>query len=329
MSDYILQVKDLIKTFKIGGGFLGGKEQTVRAVNGVSFDLRRGQSIGLVGESGCGKSTVARTILRLLEPDSGQVLFNGEDFAATDGAQLRTLRQKIQIVFQDPFASLNPRRTVQQTLAEPLQVHKLGSRQEINRRVKEILDEVGLPQSALDRYPHEFSGGQRQRIGIARALILDPELIIADEPVSALDVSVQAQVLQLLERLKKDRGLSFVFVSHDLGVVRYFCDEICVMYLGRIVEKGPTAQVLDAPMHPYSRILRDSSPVPDPAARIELKRIVGEVPAPTNLPNGCTYHPRCAHARDECKSQVPPTVLHEPQREVACFYPYTEKDESN
>lgn len=324
MSQYILQVKDLVKTFEIGGGFLGGEKQIVRAVNGVSFDLIRGRSIGLVGESGCGKSTVARTILRLLEPDSGQVLFNGNDFAQANGAQLRALRQKIQIVFQDPFASLNPRRTVQQTLAEPLYVHKLGTPAEIDRRVKQILDEVGLPQSALDRYPHEFSGGQRQRIGIARALILDPELIIADEPVSALDVSVQAQVLQLLERLKTDRGLSFVFVSHDLGVVRYFCDEICVMYLGRIVEKGPTEQVLDAPMHPYSRVLRDSSPVPDPAARIELSRIVGEVPAPTNLPNGCTYHPRCAYADERCKAQAPHPQRQVQEREVACFHPLLE-----
>lgn len=321
MSQYILQVKDLVKTFEIGGGFLSGDKQIVRAVNGVSFDLIRGQSIGLVGESGCGKSTVARTVLRLLEPDSGQVLFNGQDFSQANGAQLRALRQKIQIVFQDPFASLNPRRTVGQTLAEPLHVHKLGSPQEIERRVKQILDEVGLPQTALDRYPHEFSGGQRQRIGIARALILDPELIIADEPVSALDVSVQAQVLQLLERLKNDRGLSFVFVSHDLGVVRYFCDEICVMYLGRIVEKGPTEQVLDAPMHPYSRVLRDSSPVPDPTARIELSRIIGEVPAPTNLPNGCAYHPRCAHAEAGCKEKTPQSQVFSQQREVACFHP--------
>lgn len=322
----LLQVRNLVKRFESGGGWLGAPKQVVRAVNDVSFDVARGQSIGLVGESGCGKSTVARTLLRLIEPDSGSIHFNGIDVRQADAAQLRQLRQRIQIVFQDPFASLNPRRTVRQTLAEPLRVHHLGKPSDIEAKITKTLDEVGLPQSAMDRYPHEFSGGQRQRIGIARALVLDPELIVADEPVSALDVSVQAQILQLLERLKTERQLSFVFVSHDLGVVRHFCDEVCVMYLGRIIERGPTTQVLDAPFHPYSRVLRDSSPVPDPAARIKLSRIVGEVPAPTNLPSGCTYHPRCARMQPECKITAPALLDIQANRQAACFFPLAESN---
>ncbi|PLC55704.1 peptide ABC transporter ATP-binding protein [Pollutimonas nitritireducens] len=317
----LLQVRNLVKRFESGGGLLGAPKQIVRAINDVSFDVGRGQSIGLVGESGCGKSTVARTLLRLIEPDSGSIHFNGIDVRGADAAELRKLRQRIQIVFQDPFASLNPRRTVRQTLAEPLRVHRIGKQSDIESKITKTLDEVGLPQSAMDRYPHEFSGGQRQRIGIARALVLDPELIVADEPVSALDVSVQAQILQLLERLKTERQLSFVFVSHDLGVVRHFCDEVCVMYLGRIIESGPTAQVLDSPFHPYSRVLRDSSPVPDPAARIKLSRIVGEVPAPTNLPTGCTYHPRCARMQPECKVTAPALLGMQADRQAACFFP--------
>ncbi|SAL88528.1 dipeptide transporter ATP-binding subunit [Caballeronia terrestris] len=227
----------------------------------------------------------------------------------------------MQIVFQDPYASLNPRRTVRQSLSEPLRVHKAGSRQAIAQKVQRAIEEVGLPQSALDRFPHEFSGGQRQRIGIARALVLDPEIIIADEPVSALDVSVQAQILELLERLKRDRGLSFVFVSHDLGVVRHFCDTVCVMYLGRIIEQGLSGQVLDHPLHPYTRVLRDSSPLPDPKARITLTKIKGEIPAPTNLPSGCTFHPRCTRARPECALQIPALGAMSTSHSVACFYP--------
>lgn len=316
----LLQVRNLVKRFESGGGWLGGPRQTVRAVNDVSFSVARGQSLGLVGESGCGKSTVARTLLRLIEPDEGGIVFDGHDLRQAGAAELRALRQRIQIVFQDPYASLNPRRTVRQALAEPLRVHRRGNAAQIHAKVEQTIQEVGLPLSALDRYPHEFSGGQRQRIGIARALVLDPELIVADEPVSALDVSVQAQILQLLERLKRDRGLSFVFVSHDLGVVRHFCDTVCVMYLGRIIERGPTAQVLDRPLHPYSRVLRDSSPVPDPQARIRLARIEGEIPAPTHLPPGCTFHPRCARAQEDCKQRVPaldPSGV----RAAACFHP--------
>ncbi|MNK27752.1 Oligopeptide transport ATP-binding protein OppF [compost metagenome] len=324
MSD-LLQVRNLVKRFESGGGWLGGEKQIVRAVNDVSFSVARGQSLGLVGESGCGKSTVARTLLRLIEPDEGSILFDGQDLRRAGAGALRALRRRIQIVFQDPYASLNPRRTVRQALAEPLFVHKQGDARQIAAKVEQAITEVGLPLSALDRYPHEFSGGQRQRIGIARALVLDPELIVADEPVSALDVSVQAQILQLMDRLKRDRGLSFVFVSHDLGVVRHFCDTVCVMYLGRIIERGPTARVLDQPLHPYSRVLRDSSPVPDPQARIRLSKIEGEIPAPTHLPPGCTFHPRCARAQADCRASVPPLADRDGGRSAACFHPLAEE----
>jgi oligopeptide/dipeptide ABC transporter ATP-binding protein len=322
----LLQVRNLVKRFESGGGWLGGERQIVRAVNDVSFSVGRGQSLGLVGESGCGKSTVARTLLRLIEPDEGSLVFDGQDIRLAGASALRALRRRIQIVFQDPYASLNPRRTVRQALTEPLIVHRLGNAAQMAAKVAQTLGEVGLPQSALDRYPHEFSGGQRQRIGIARALVLDPELIVADEPVSALDVSVQAQILQLLERLKQDRGLSFVFVSHDLGVVRHFCDTVAVMYLGRIIEQGPTAQVLDGPLHPYSRVLRDSSPVPDPEARIRLLKIEGEIPAPTNLPSGCTFHPRCARARPDCAARIPQLEAMGTRRAAACFYPLAARE---
>jgi len=316
-----LEVRNLTKHFAIGGGLLGPQAQIIRAVNDISFAVPRGTSLGLVGESGCGKSTVARAVLRLIEPDAGSVVFDGIDVRAASGSALRALRRRMQIVFQDPYSSLNPRRTIRQALEEPLWVHGRGSRKEIAEKAETAMAEVGLPKDAIDRYPHEFSGGQRQRIGIARALVLDPELIVADEPVSALDVSVQAQILNLMEGLRARRGLSFLFVSHDLGVVRHFCDRLCVMYLGRIVEQGVTADVLDRPMHPYTKLLRDSSPVPDPKARLVMTRIVGEVPSPANPPPGCTFHPRCPRASGPCFSELPQLVHRTADRLVACHWP--------
>ncbi|WP_415112319.1 ABC transporter ATP-binding protein [Paraburkholderia sp.] len=317
----LLRVDNLVKHFVSGGARFGAPKSVVRAVNDVSFFVERGSSMGLVGESGCGKSTVARTLLRLIEPDSGSIVFDGIDLRRANAGQMRAVRQRIQIVFQDPYASLNPRRTVRQTLEEPLRVHRRGNARTIADKAAKTLLDVGLPLDALDRYPHEFSGGQRQRVGIARALVLDPDLIIADEPVSALDVSVQAQILQLLAKLRKERGLSFVFVSHDLGVVRQFCDTVSVMYLGRIVESGPTRPLLDAPAHPYSRVLRDSSPVPDPGERIHLSKIDGEIPSPTRLPAGCAFHPRCSRAAGPCTEHVPNLDALGSERKVACHFP--------
>jgi peptide/nickel transport system ATP-binding protein len=316
-----LEVRDLTKSFAGRGSLFGRAGAEVRAVNGVSLSIPRGLSLGLVGESGCGKSTVARAILRLIEPDAGSVVFDGIDVRAASGAALRQLRQRLQIVFQDPYSSLNPRRTVRQALEEPLRVHRRGARREIAEKAETALAEVGLPRDVIDRYPHEFSGGQRQRIGIARALVLDPDLIIADEPVSALDVSVQAQILRLLEGLRERRGLSFLFVSHDLGVVRHFCDRLAVMYLGRIVEEGRTAEVLDRPLHPYTRLLRDSSPIPDPKARIVLPNFPGEAPSPGAPPPGCPFHPRCSREDAICRSELPSSRSFDEGRRAACHHP--------
>ena len=320
MTDGALHVRGLHKTFSISPRSRGGST-ILRAVDDVSFHIPKGMSLGLVGESGCGKSTAARCVLRLLEPTEGEIVFDGTDIRALSGQRLRAMRRRLQIVFQDPYASLNPRRTIRQTLEEPLHVHGGMSRKEIVDKAAATLDEVGLPQAALDRYPHEFSGGQRQRVGIARALVLDPDLIVADEPVSALDVSVQAQVLRLLNGLREKRGLSFLFVSHDLGVIRHFCDRTAVMYLGRVVEEGPTRQVLDNPAHHYTRLLMASSPVPDPRTRLTLPKVTGEVPSPANPPSGCVFHPRCPHADEACISNRPALEGWEGARSFACFHP--------
>lgn len=316
-------VEGLRKHYVSGGGWFGRPRQVVRAIADVSLTIPPGTSVGLVGESGCGKSTVARAMLRLIEPDAGRIVHGGIDVRSLSGAALRQYRRRAQLVFQDPYASLNPRRTIGQTLEEPLKVHGMRDPIERSRRVAAVMDEVGLPRDGLSRYAHEFSGGQRQRIGIARALILEPDFIVADEPVSALDVSVQAQILQLLQRLKDRRGLSFLFVSHDLGVVRNFCSITNVMYLGRIVESGATGGLLDAPSHPYTRLLRDSSPVPDPAQRIELIAHAQELPSAANPPPGCAFHPRCPRAQAVCRAEVP--VLRaapdRTARAVACHFP--------
>ncbi|NIA71416.1 ATP-binding cassette domain-containing protein [Pelagibius litoralis] len=312
-----LAVRHLTKHFRLGG-LLSGKRQVIQAVTDVSLDVPPGESVGLVGESGCGKSTVSRAILRLTEPDAGEVVFDGVDIRQASRAALRKLRQRLQFIFQDPYSSLNQRRSIRKTLEEPLRVHRLGTRAEIREKAEAAIAEVGLPLEALDRYPHEFSGGQRQRIGIARALVLNPELVVADEPVSALDVSVQAQILTLLDKLKAQRGLSFLFVSHDLGVVRHFCGSVCVMYLGRIVETGPTKEVLDAPAHPYTQLLRESSPVPDPTRRLTLIKNEGEIPSPADPPRGCAFHTRCPHRMPVCGERLPELKAQAPGRKVAC-----------
>ncbi|MFZ9448298.1 MAG: ABC transporter ATP-binding protein [Alphaproteobacteria bacterium] len=306
MTDPVLTVRGLRKHFATGGGLSRAAAVTVRAVDGIGFEVGAGEAFGIVGESGCGKSTAGRAILRLIEPDAGEIVYRGQDVRAASGAALRALRRKLQIVFQDPYSSLNPRRSIGRALAEPIEVHGIaGSAQEVRARVASLLEEVGLPADAAERYPHEFSGGQRQRIGIARALSVEPELIVADEPVSALDVSIQAQVLELMRRLQAQRGLSFVFIAHDLGVVRYFCQRVAVMYLGRIVEMGTAAELFGDPLHPYTRMLRDASPVPDPALRGRMPRIEGETPSPANPPSGCHFHPRCPHAMPACRERYP------------------------
>jgi oligopeptide/dipeptide ABC transporter ATP-binding protein len=305
MSDAVLEVQGLRKHFVSRKGFPKPRTVTVRAVEDVSFRIHPGEAFGLVGESGCGKSTAARALLRLIEPDAGRVTWRGEDVLAARGPALKALRRRMQIVFQDPYSSLDPRQSIGSALMEPMRVHGIAAGAEARRRATALLEEVGLPPAALDRFPHEFSGGQRQRIGIARALTVEPELIVADEPVSALDVSVQAQVLLLLQDLRKRRGLSFLFVSHDLSVIRWFCDRVAVMYLGHIVEEGPAARVLADPLHPYAAVLRDASPVPDPSRRGVLPRIVGEIPSAANPPPGCPFHPRCPHAMPVCAREMP------------------------
>jgi peptide/nickel transport system ATP-binding protein len=318
MKDTILSVRGLRKHFTASRGFPRTTTVTIRAVDDVSFDVGAGESFGIVGESGCGKSTTGRAILRLIEPDGGTVRYRGIDVLAASSSALRDLRRRLQIVFQDPYSSLNPRLKVGRALAEPMRVHGIAtSASEIDARVRALLDEVGLPPDSADRFPHEFSGGQRQRIGIARALALEPELIVADEPVSALDVSIQAQVLELLGRLQAQRGLSFLFIAHDLGVVRYFCQRLAVMYLGRIVEMGSAADLFSDPLHPYTRMLRDASPVPDPAMRGRLPRIEGETPSPAAPPSGCHFHPRCPNAMPVCRERYPSPV-EIGTRQVAC-----------
>jgi len=287
---------------------LMAKRQVVLAVDGVSFDLNRGETLGLVGESGCGKSSLGRTITRLYKPTAGQILFEGTDLATLSESKMRPFRRELQMVFQDPYSSLNPRQTVGNIIATPLQVHGLAKGNE-EARVHDLLERVGLNPEHHNRYPHEFSGGQRQRIGIARALAVEPQVIVADEPVSALDVSIQAQVMNLLEGLRQDLGIAFVFIAHDLGVVRHFCDKVAVMYLGKIVEMGEKDQIYSAPQHPYTQALLSAAPdlnvvrgVP-PKERI---RLVGDVPSPINPPSGCRFRTRCWKAQDLCAQQEPP-----------------------
>jgi len=292
----------------------------VKAVDGVSFDIRQGETLALVGESGCGKTTAGKSILRLVEPTSGEVLYDGLDLGTLPEADLRPLRHELQVVFQDPYSSLNPRLTISETLMEGMDIHCVGhDRLERTERAASLLQRVGLSPDALRRYPHEFSGGQRQRIGIARALAVEPKFIVCDEPVSALDVSVQAQILNLLSDLQEEFQLTYLFITHDLGVVEYLADEVAVMYLGKIVEKAPCEQLFDSPRHPYTQALLSSVPVPEPGAARERIVLKGDVPSPVDPPSGCHFHPRCALAQPECSRRRPQLVEIEPGHQVSCL----------
>ena len=304
----LLEVRNLVKHFRVAGGLFGGRSGLVRAVDGVSFELRRGETLGLVGESGCGKTTTGRCILQLERPTSGEVIFEGRDLTKLGDDELRAVRRKVQVIFQDPYSSLNPRMTVGQIIAEPLAVHGIVTeRKSRAQRVREILTHVGLLPQHAHRYPHQLSGGQRQRVGIARALAVEPALIICDEPVSALDVSIQAQIINLLEDLQAEFGLTYLFVAHDLSVVRHISDRVAVMYLGKIVEITDRKSLYDAPLHPYTKALLSAVPIPDPVLEARRERVVlgGEVPSPLNPPPGCVFHPRCPIAIERCRQEVP------------------------
>ncbi|HWB88466.1 MAG TPA: oligopeptide/dipeptide ABC transporter ATP-binding protein [Acidimicrobiia bacterium] len=315
MSEPILRARDLVKTYPVRG-----TRQTLTAVAGVSLDLHRGETLGIVGESGCGKSTLARLLVRLEQPSSGSVELEGEDITALGGQRLRELRRRVQMVFQDPYASLNPRQTVGRTLSEVIEVHRLRQRSEWPSRVAELLEMVRLRPAFASRYPHQLSGGQRQRVGIARALAVQPEVLILDEPVSALDVSVQSGIMNLLAQLRDELDVAYVFISHDLGMVRHISDRIAVMYLGRVVETGSWEPVSDRPLHPYTLALQEAVPVADPVveATRRVSGIVGEVPDPANPPTGCPFHPRCPLAERICLEVLPPLLPLVDSHSAAC-----------
>nr|WP_315972483.1 dipeptide ABC transporter ATP-binding protein [Photobacterium sanguinicancri] len=317
----LLKIKDLKKHFHSGGGLLR-KGYSVKAVDGVSLSLNKGETLGLVGESGCGKSTLGRTLLKLFEPTAGKIYFEGKDITSLSVKDMRVLRQDMQIVFQDPTESLNARHTVGMIIEEPFVIHNIGTASERKVWVKELLVKVGLSESAAERYPHEFSGGQKQRIGIARAIALKPKLLVCDESVSALDVSVQAQIINLLLALQQELQLSLIFIAHDLSVVKHISDRVAVMYLGKIVETGPTANVYTQPSHPYTQALLSAIPIPNPRLRNQTRIMLeGELPSPINPPQGCRFHTRCHYATDKCQSNQPIEVNISANHSVACHYP--------
>jgi oligopeptide transport system ATP-binding protein len=321
-GDVILEVRNLVKHFHLGGGFLGREPAVVKAVDNVSFEIRRGETLGLVGESGCGKTTTGRCVLQLERATSGHVIFEGRDLTALSESELRPVRRRMQVIFQDPYSSLNPRMTVGQIIAEPLAVHGIvPDRSARAARVQELLRQAGLLPGMAHRYPHELSGGQRQRVGIARALAMEPGLIICDEPVSALDVSIQAQIINLLEELQGELGLTYLFVAHDLSVVRHISDRVAVMYLGKIVEITDRKSLYDDPQHPYTKALLSAVPIPDPEIEARREHIVlgGEVPSPLNPPSGCVFHPRCPIAIDQCRAEVPELREVKPGHRAACI----------
>ena len=317
-AEALLTVRDLRKHFQVREGWR--RKRTIHAVNGVSFEVGEGETFGLVGESGCGKTTVGRLVLRLIEPTSGAIRFEGQDVLALDKARLKAMRRNMQMVFQNPYASLNPRLTAGGNIAESLIIHGIGSPREHRERVREMLRTVGLQPDYIDRYPHEFSGGQRQRIGIARTLILRPKLIVCDEPVSALDVSVQAQILNLLQELKEQFGFAYILVAHGLHVVEHMSDRIGVMYLGRLVEVAPAREIFAAPRHPYTEALVSAIPQPDPGAARKRILLEGDLPSPSALPSGCLFHTRSPYARELCR-QVEPALEPQGGRSVACHFP--------
>jgi peptide/nickel transport system ATP-binding protein len=317
-DDTILRIRDLAVHFRVGGGFFGGGTRWLRAVDGVDLELKRGECLGLVGESGCGKSTVAMSIVGLQAPTRGTIELDGQQVTSQGVKDRKAFARVAQIVFQDPYASLNPRQTVRRTLEDPLRLHGVTARSEVDGRVAEMLGHVGLRPETADRYPHEFSGGQRQRIGIARALILKPKVVICDEPVSALDVSIRAQIINLLLELKDTLGLSYIMISHDLGVVEHMSDRVAVMYLGRIVETGGWREIFERPAHPYTRAL--IAAIPDPMLRVPFVKAKGELPNPLNPPRGCAFSPRCQYSIDVCRNEpIPPLEVHAGEHLVRCW----------
>ncbi len=315
----LVQVKNLVKFFPIRGGFLQKVRAWVQAVDDVSFTIREGETVGLVGESGCGKTTVGRTMLRLIEPTSGSVVFNGIDVFKLRGRELKEMRRNMQIIFQDPYASLDPRSPIGESIAEGLKIHNIGTSRERYERTITMLRKVGLEDYHARRYPHEFSGGQRQRIGIARALALQPKFIIADEPVSALDVSIQSQVLNILKDLQREFGLTYLFIAHNLSVVEHISDRVAVMYLGKMVELASREDLFRNPLHPYTQALMSAIPIPDPNLKRERIILQGDVPSPVNPPKGCRFHPRCPVAIDHCSVEEPPFIEVSPDHWVACW----------
>jgi oligopeptide/dipeptide ABC transporter ATP-binding protein len=328
VDENLLVVRDLVKYFPIRKGLLQREVARVHAVDGVSFHVRRGETFGLVGESGCGKSTTARLVTRLLTPTSGSIVYDGQDISTWPERKIRPLRRDVQMIFQDPYASLNPRRSIGTIIGEPLRLLGIGDRNERRTRVREVMERVGLNPEHFNRYPHEFSGGQRQRIGIARAIVLRPKLIVADEPVSALDVSIQAQVLNLLQELRDEMGLTLVFIAHDLSVVRHMCDRIAVMYLGKIVELASGDRLYDHPRHPYTGALLSAVPAPKASAAGGRRRVVlqGDVPSPVAPPSACRFHTRCPKAQEICAQEDPPFEYKGTKTQAACHFPLSESE---
>jgi oligopeptide transport system ATP-binding protein len=320
-SEELLKVEDVFTWFPIKGGILGRTQAYVKAVDGVTMSVRRGETLGIVGESGCGKTTLARTVVRLVDPSKGKVVFQGTDLCELKGRKLKPFRRKMQMVFQDPYASLDPRQSVRSALTEPMHIHHIVSgKEEADKKAAELIRIVGLNPDHLSRFPHEFSGGQRQRIAIARALAVSPEFLVLDEPTSSLDVSVQAQILNLLRDLQSELGLTYLFISHNLAVVRQMCSRTGVMYLGRLVEVGPTESLFERPRHPYTEALLSSVPLPDPAKRRLMAPLEGDVPSPIAIPSGCRFRTRCEYATEKCAEVFPPAVEMAPDQFAECLY---------